>query len=96
MRDSLFQETEVVLFAFGNLSTEDRSGSGWSERMNWEYKTFIVSKSGFTGSTSDEEALDRDLNEFARVGFELVSQFETEDQDGENSFVVFIFRRNLP
>ena len=64
--------------------------------MNWEYKTFIVSKSGFTGSASDEECLDRDLNDFARRGFELVAQFETKDEGRENSFIVFIFRWNLP
>ncbi|GEM_PF-5186829 len=64
--------------------------------MNWEYKTFVVSKRGFTGSDADEEALDRDLNFFAQRGYELVSQFETQDDARENLYVVFIFRRDIP
>ena len=59
----------------------------------WEYKTIQVEAKGFMGGIIDLETFQRDLNYLGSQGWELVSCFDTNMNQGQSRFVIAVFKR---
>lgn len=64
--------------------------------MKWEYKTIKIGVVGlFSGVNFDEKELSEYMNKLGRVGWELVSAFDTNEDKGNTLHIVLIFKRPL-
>ena len=64
--------------------------------MKWEYKTIKIGVVGlFKGVDFDEEELTVYMNKLGRVGWELVSSFDTNEGKGNTLHIVLIFKRSV-
>jgi hypothetical protein len=64
--------------------------------MKWEYKTIKIGVVGFLkGVDFDEEELTSYMNKLGRVGWELVSSFDTNEGKGNTLHIVLIFKRAI-
>ena len=62
--------------------------------MQWEYRTVKLEAKGWLmGGRVDEGQLDNMLNELGRSGWELVSAFDTNMNQGQTRDVLVIFKR---
>ena len=59
----------------------------------WEYTSFKVGTSGFSGGILDVENFNDELNEFGEQGWELVSCISTNMGHGATRDVVAVFKR---
>jgi len=60
----------------------------------WEYKTIKVDVKGtFIGGVLDVATFDAKLNELGRDGWELISAFDTNMQQGASREAIAIFER---
>jgi hypothetical protein len=59
----------------------------------WEYMTLMMNAGGFLGGTLDGDALTERLNELGAQGWELVSTFDTNMEQGRTRQVVAILKR---
>ncbi|HEX8311935.1 MAG TPA: DUF4177 domain-containing protein [Chthoniobacteraceae bacterium] len=63
--------------------------------MKWEYLTYRYTPVGFFAGVVKVDELNVDLNRFGAQGWELVSAFDTNKNQGGTRDVVFIFKRPL-
>ena len=64
--------------------------------MKWEYKTVKLGTVSFwQGVNFDEQELTEFMNKLGRVGWELVSSFDTNEDQGNTLHIVLIFKRPL-
>ena len=64
--------------------------------MKWEYKTIKFGAVGFfKGVDFDEKEVNEYMNKLGRVGWELVSAFDTNEHQGNTLHIVLIFKRPL-
>ncbi|MBU6401833.1 MAG: DUF4177 domain-containing protein [Verrucomicrobia bacterium] len=61
--------------------------------MTWEFKTCKVRTKGLLGGKFREEELDARLNELGQQGWELVSLFTTNRDQGATRDIVAVFKR---
>ncbi len=59
----------------------------------WEYKTYYIETSGFSGGKVDMKSLDETLNSYGWDGWELVNILTTHEGAGMTRDVVAIFKR---
>lgn len=60
----------------------------------WEYKTLkFFTKGFFTGGTLDIKEFDNELNVMGSHGWELVSCFDTNQNQGSSKEVICVFKR---
>ena len=64
--------------------------------MQWEYRSYKHSTTGWMGGKIDEQEVDQALNRYGADGWELVSAFDTNMSHGETRFVIFVFKRPKP
>jgi hypothetical protein len=64
--------------------------------MRWEYKTVKLSVSSFWGNIGwNTEKADEFINQFGRLGWELISGFDLNQGGGSSKEVILIFKRPL-
>ncbi len=64
--------------------------------MKWEYKTIKLGTVGFfKGVDFDEKEVTEYMNKLWRVGWELVSGFDTNEDQGNTLHIDLIFKRPL-
>ncbi len=63
--------------------------------MRWEYKTLKIDTTGFVGGKVDEAAVDRILNDFGRLGWELTALCDTNMYQGETRHLLYTLKRPL-
>lgn len=64
--------------------------------QRWEYWTLKMDTTGaFFGGKVDEEEVDRRLNEAGADGWELVTAFDTNCNQGASRHMVFTFKRPI-
>lgn len=64
--------------------------------MKWEYKTIKIGVVGFfKGVDFNENEVTENMNKLGRVGWELVSSFDTNEGHGNTLHIVLIFKRPL-
>ena len=61
--------------------------------MRWEYKTFKMATTGFSGGKLDEETFTDHLNDLGDQGWELVAAFDTNQGSGYTRDVIVVFKR---
>ena len=61
--------------------------------MKWEYKTIKVETTGFAGGKLDEQDLEFQMNQLGEQGWELVTAFDTNQNQGASRYVVTLFKR---
>ena len=61
--------------------------------QRWEYKTLRVESHGFFGGKVDIQQFEDTLNAHGHEGWELVSAFDTNYNNGGTRFVVVILKR---
>ncbi|KKO52632.1 DUF4177 domain-containing protein [Paenibacillus sp. DMB20] len=59
----------------------------------WEYKTVKYQTGGFLGGKVNEDELNELLNSYGYEGWELVSCFDTSQNQGQSRDVIAIFKR---
>jgi hypothetical protein len=59
----------------------------------WEYKTLQFTATGFMGGILDMEAFQGELNDLGASGWELVTCFDTNMNQGQTRFIVAVFKR---
>ncbi len=66
--------------------------------MQWEYHTerFDTDFGFFSGTTFDNEEMEKKLNSLGREGWELVSVFDISKVKGGSKHVIAIFKRARP
>ena len=62
--------------------------------MKWEYKTVKLGTVSFwKGVDFDENSLTEFMNKLGKVGWELISSFDTNEHQGNTLHIVLIFKR---
>lgn len=64
-------------------------------KQQWEYKTVKVETHGFRGGILDTDEFDGVLNCLGQEGWELVSTFDTNMNDGVSREAIAVFKRPL-
>lgn len=59
----------------------------------WEYKTLQFEATGFMGGILDVEEFTAALNNYGTQGWELVSCFDTNMNQGQTRYVLAVFKR---
>jgi hypothetical protein len=63
-------------------------------RQKWQYKTIKVFAKGFLGGSIDNNALEEELNDLGREGWELVTMVDTDFSGGGSREVIAAFKRS--
>jgi Domain of unknown function (DUF4177) len=64
-------------------------------KQQWEYKTVKVDTYGFLGGILDTNKFDSELNRLGQQGWELVSTFDTNMNNGVSREAIAVFKRPL-
>ncbi|MCX7774347.1 MAG: DUF4177 domain-containing protein [Clostridia bacterium] len=59
----------------------------------WEYRTLQIEATGFMGGIVDLQTFQGELNALGKEGWELVSCFDTNMNQGQTRYVIAIFKR---
>ncbi|MEZ4688610.1 MAG: DUF4177 domain-containing protein [Bacteroidia bacterium] len=59
----------------------------------FQYLTLRVRETGFIGKRVNPKKLTSNMNELGEEGWELVTSFETNEEEGETKDVFLIFKR---
>ncbi len=59
----------------------------------WEYLSVKFETTGFSGGILDLADFDRQLNQYGKDGWELVSPFTTNQAQGATRFVIAVLKR---
>jgi hypothetical protein len=60
---------------------------------HWEYKTIHIEVTGWLGPNVKPEVIDAELNAHGAAGWELVSAFDVNRDQGRTSAMVAVFKR---
>lgn len=59
----------------------------------WEYKTLKFKTGGFLGGKLDPDEFEAELNMYGSDGWELISCFDTNIEQGSSRDVIAVFKR---
>lgn len=62
---------------------------------SWEYKTIQFEAKGIMGGILDLDSFQNELNHLGSAGWELVTCFDTNMNQGQSRYVIAVFKRKL-
>lgn len=63
--------------------------------IKWEYKTLKIDPVGFEGGIVKTDVFERELNRLGSLGWELVSSFDTNQDNGRSREILAIFKKSV-